>query len=78
MELVVNKGVVEKPSLIKKVRAMAAGDKEAVIILSPTDIQSIVVDKIFQESTWLRKYTHGHLDFDVQNNSYVVTFSKKD
>lgn len=78
MELVVNKGVVEKPSLIKKVRAMAARDKEAVIILSQADIQEIVINKIFQESTWLKKYTQGYLDFDVQNNSYVVTFSKED
>ena len=77
MDLVVNNGKVDEPGTLKKVLAAVTFDKEAVIVLPAADVQTIVVQHLWRESSWLSRYGSAVMEFDEGRNCFVMKFMDK-
>lgn len=75
MDLIVDNGKVIEPNFGQKIKAKVKRDQEARVILSSSDLQQLVVNKIHADTPWLEKYTRGSLRYNLDTDTFTVTFT---
>lgn len=76
MDLIVDNGKPVEPSTTKKIISSLKGDIKMTMVFSHTDIQQLIVDQIYNSTSWLKSYKKASLKHNVQDDTYTVEWNK--
>lgn len=76
MDLIVDNGKPVEPSKSKKIVSAIRGDNKMTMVFSHSDIQQMIINKIYHETPWLKPYQKAGLQYNKSDNTFTLEWEK--